>query len=396
MKLHFQNPPFSFEFLRILGEATSGGADINECFATAARIKEGDFEGWHQAWNQTAERIHRIASDCLARGHTVSAREAFLRASNYYRCAEFFLHMEIGVTDPRALSTYEKSVTCFQQAMKLLPFPGEEVKIPYEETTLPGYFCQVDNSGKARPTLLVHGGYDSTMEEQYFETVPAALQRGYNCLTFEGPGQGRLIRRHNLPFRPDWEKVVMPVADYALTRPEVDPARLVLEGRSLGGYLAPRAAAFEHRLAACVAIDGLFSLLPDQFAALVDRSHPVSEEHVTAGLEQAMRHNPSMRWAVCQGMWTMQAKSLADFGQQSARYTLEGVAGQVTCPTLVCDAEQDHFFSGRPQRLYEALRCPKTYLRFTAEDAAEEHCHAGAAFLLNQRVFDWLDETLIV
>jgi len=88
----------------------------------------------------------------------------------------------------------------------------------------------------------------------------------------------------------------------------------------------------------------------------------------------------------------MQATSLADFAQQSARYTLEGLAGQVTCPTLICDAEQDHFFSGQPQRLYEALRCPKSYLRFTAEDAAEEHCHAGAALLLNQRVFDWLDE----
>jgi len=394
MKLHFQHPPFSFEFVRILGEAVAGGSDINECFATAARITEGDFESWHQAWKETAERIHQTAVACLARGHPVSAREAFLRASNYYRCAEFFMHMEIGVTDPRARATYEKSVACFGQALPLLPFPAEEVSIPYEGAALPAYFFQVGESGKARPTLLVHGGYDSTMEEQYFETVPAALQRGYNCLTFEGPGQGRLIRQHDLPFRPDWENVVTPVVDYALTRPEVDPARLCLEGRSLGGYLAPRAAAFEHRLAACVAIDGVFSLMPAQFEALVNRSRPISEEHITAGLEQAMRQSPVMRWAICQGMWTMQAGSLADFARQAASYTLEGLAGQVTCPTLVCDAEQDHFFAGQPQRLHEALRCPKTYLRFTAEDAAEEHCHAGAALVLNQRVFDWLDETL--
>ena len=395
MKIYFRDQNFSFEFLRLLGEAVHGGADINECFVTASRIKEGDFESWHQEWNRTAERIHQIAENCLAHNHMVSAREAFLRASNYYRCAEFFMHMEIGKTDVRAMSTYEKSVNCFQQAMRLFPFVCERVKIPYEGTNLPGYFYRVDPSTTPRSTLLIHGGYDSTGEEQYYETVPDALERGYHCLVFEGPGQGSVIRQQNLSFRPDWEKVVTPVVDYALTRAEIDPKRIILIGKSLGGLLAPRAAAFEHRLAACIAVDGLYSLIPSRYGQIIQKAGAsLSEEQMNAFLEGEMQKDSNVHWAMSQGMWTMQGSSLFDCAIKMQQYSLDGIAGQITCPTLVCDAEADHAFAGQPRMLFEALRCPKTYLLFTAEDAAEEHCHAGAALLLNQRIFDWLDETV--
>ena len=82
------------------------------------------------------------------------------------------------------------------------------------------------------------------------QTAAPALERGYNCLTFEGPGQGGVIRKQKIPFRHDWERVVTPVVDYALTRSEViDPTCIALMGISMGGYLAARAAAFEHRIA---------------------------------------------------------------------------------------------------------------------------------------------------
>jgi hypothetical protein len=111
-------------------------------------------------------------------------------------------------------------------------------------------------------------------------------------------------------------------------------------------------------------------------------------------LEQAMQKDNNLRWAISQGMWTMRASSLYDVTQKMQQYTMEGVAGQITCPTLICDAEGDHAFAGQPKMLFDALNCPKTFLPFTVEDAAEEHCHEGAAFLLNQRVFDWIDETV--
>jgi pimeloyl-ACP methyl ester carboxylesterase len=395
MKIAFQDQNFSFEFLRVLGESIHGGSDINECFATAARIREGDYESWYQEWSRTAERIQLIAEHCLAQGHTISARQAYLRACNYYRCAEFFMHMQIGKNDPRVMDTYQKSLTCFRQAMSFFPFPCEQISLPYQGTSLPGYFYRVDPSATPRPTLLIHGGYDSTAEEQYFETIPDALARGYNCLVFEGPGQGSVIRCQNLPFQPDWENVVTPVLDYALTRPEIDPRRIALLGKSLGGLLAPRAAAYEHRLAACIAVDGVYALIPTEYGKVMGpAAASLSDEQMIAFLEQEMEKNPNVQWAISQGMWTMHGSSLADVAQKMAQYNLEELAGLITCPTLICDAAADHAFAGQPRRLYDELCCPKTYMLFTAEDAAEEHCHAGATLLLNQRLFDWLDETL--
>jgi len=94
----------------------------------------------------------------------------------------------------------------------------------------------------------------------YFAFAVAANRRGYHCLLFDGPGQGRVLIQQGLPMRPDWENVVRPVLDYALTRPEVDPARIALAGWSFGGYLALRGAGGERRLAACIADPGLSGL----------------------------------------------------------------------------------------------------------------------------------------
>jgi hypothetical protein len=90
MKVVFQNPTFALQLIRTIGETYYKAADIGECLSTAYRIKEGDFESWHVEWLKTANRVHKYAEDCLAKGHMVSAREAYLRASNYYRVAESF------------------------------------------------------------------------------------------------------------------------------------------------------------------------------------------------------------------------------------------------------------------------------------------------------------------
>jgi alpha-beta hydrolase superfamily lysophospholipase len=90
-----------------------------------------------------------------------------------------------------------------------------------------------------RPLLIVHTGFDGTGEELYFSTASFAVRRGYNVLIFEGPGQGGVIRTQKIPFRPDWETVVTPVVDYALSRREVDPRKIALMGISFGGYFAP-------------------------------------------------------------------------------------------------------------------------------------------------------------
>ena len=158
MHLVFEDQTFSFELLRTVSYVPYGGADIGECLATASQIREGDFESWYEQWSNRARRVHALADDALQQGKRVSAREAYLRASNYYRTAEFFLHGK--PQDPRILATWGNSRATFRQAIKLMDTPVEQVLIPCEGTQLPGYYYRPDDFHQPCPTLIVHGGYD--------------------------------------------------------------------------------------------------------------------------------------------------------------------------------------------------------------------------------------------
>jgi pimeloyl-ACP methyl ester carboxylesterase len=398
MKIVFQDPTFSLQLLRAIGETYYKGADIGECLSTAYRIKEGDFDSWHVEWLRTAKRVHKYADESLSTGHKISAREAYLRASNYYRVAEFLL---IDPKDPRIQNTWGRSKECFSKASKLFSPPFEPVEIPYEETKLPGYFYKVDDSKSSTPTLIAHGGFDSTLEELYTFAAAPALERGYNCITFEGPGQGGVIRKQKIPFRYDWEKVVTPVVDYALTRTdEVDPKRIALMGFSMGGYLAARAAAFEHRIAACILNDGVFdgydafaSSFPKSLLTAIDNGN---SEIVNTVLDILSESDPNTRFNIKHGMWTAGVNTPFELIQGSKKYTLTNIVKNITCPTLVLEAEKDDSFPGQPKKVFEALTCPKKYILFTEQEGAEEHCQTGASALSNQRIFDWLDDTILV
>ena len=245
MKFLFDDESFSFEALRTTGFANYGGADLGEVLATTATIKNKDESSWLASWRATADRVSELAQQELLAGHRVSAREAFLRASNYYRTAEFF-RRESPALDPLVKVISTSARDSFAAAAALFESPVEPVSIPYEGTTLPGYLYLVDSSGASRPTVVYNNGYDSTLEESYFAVAAAALRRGYNALAFDGPGQGAALREQGLVFRADWEAVITPVIDFALTRPEIAPDKMALFGYSLGGYLVARAAACLH------------------------------------------------------------------------------------------------------------------------------------------------------
>jgi pimeloyl-ACP methyl ester carboxylesterase len=402
MKVIFQDPAFSFQLVRTIGSTYYGGADIGECLSTAYRIKEGDFESWYSEWLATAERVNKYGDNSLSAGHKVSAREAYLRAFNYYGNAEFFLHTN--PQDSRIIDTWQKSVDSFNKAAQvLLPYKVEFVEIPYEGTSLPGYFYKIDDndtsspSSKPKPTLILHTGFDGTQEELYVTSVIAALNRGYNCLTFEGPGQGRVIRKQKIPFRYDWEKVITPVIDFVASNYEgkCDMERLALMGISMGGYLAARAAAFEHRIAACILDDGVYDIYENFMEKLGTLSNAVAQGNATVvntAIETSMYFDTGIRWIMSHGMWAFDAKDPLDFIQKNKDYTLKDVAGNIECPTLVLEAQMDNDFPGGPKKVYDALKCPKKYVLFTAQEGAEDHCQVAALSLSNQRIFDWLDE----
>lgn len=437
MKIFFNDSTFSSQLLRTLGSAYYKCADIGECLSTAYRVKEGDFESWHSEWFKTAERVRKYASESLSKGHFTSAREAFLRSSNYYRSSEFML---IDPSDKRILTTSQLSKECFRQAISLFPFSVDRLQIPYENTTIPGYFFHLRNSNKSenkgyfkekneneminqdkfdhliykedtslpstsnlRPTLIVHGGFDSTIEELYSFAAAPALERGYNCLTFEGPGQGEVIRTQNIPFRHDWENVVTPVIDYLLERKEqynIDPKKIALMGISMGGYLAARAASFEPRLTACILYNGVYdgfdsiqSGFPEDLSKAVNGGNA---DYVNDFLNELMKSDTNIRFNMMHGMWVAGAKSPFELILGAKKYTVKDLLPNIKCPTLVLEAEKDDSFPGQPKKVYDGLSSltpkQKKYIVFTELEGAEEHCQSGAASLTNQRIFDWLDE----
>jgi pimeloyl-ACP methyl ester carboxylesterase len=393
---------FWFETVRAFGAAEYGGSLFGEVLAVASRINPGDYDSWCDAWNGAADRVAKEAADQLSRNHRISARDSYLRATTYYQASEFFLHGD--PKDPRIARAYRLSIDCYKQCAKLCEPLIEPVEIPYEETTLPGYFHHADNSGGPRPTLIVHTGFDGSAEEMHASGARAAVERGYNVLAFDGPGQYGPLHRAGLTFRPDWEKVVTPVVDFALKEPRVDPKRIALMGVSLGGYLAPRAAAFEPRLAALIANDGVYDFgapfratVPSDKWDMFERALKAeSAPRLDEMLAGQMKASPTARWSYNHGMWATGSKSPREFVAKALNYNLrDGVAEAIKCPTLVCDAQGDLFFKEQPQALYDHLTCQKTIIRFTTAEGAGAHCQVGASRLAFARIFDWLDETLV-
>ena len=243
----FNDQSFSFEALRALGYAVYGGADIGEVASTASRIPDGDLTAWYSEWRALAERVHADADRSAAAGHPVSARESYLRASNYYRLCEFYLCVDSS-NDPEIREVGQLSVASFAGAAQLMNPAPQRIRFPYEDTTLPGWWIPADpgtshptggDPDGPRPTLLFHGGFDSTEAELYFCGGAAAARRGYQVLAFAGPGQGSALRDQKLFFRPDWDAVVTPAVNWLLARPDVDPDRIALMGMSFGDTSPP-------------------------------------------------------------------------------------------------------------------------------------------------------------
>src|SRR5580658_1010352 len=142
---------FDYQLVRgMLAGAYGEGGAFGELYSTARRVVDCDINSWAVEWGLTAGRIEAIAEDCLSGGHVVSAREAFLRASLYWRTGLFYLESK----DSRQLAMYHRHRSCFRQASALFDPPIEPVSIPYENgKTLPGYFMRASASGGPRPTL---------------------------------------------------------------------------------------------------------------------------------------------------------------------------------------------------------------------------------------------------
>jgi hypothetical protein len=390
----FEDDDLEFVFLIALGGAYDRVADVGACLAIADRIEDGDARSAHDAFAAAGARLAAIAAQSAAGGHRVSAREAWMQAANYVFASTYLID-RMGAPE-RFAPTWLEHQTLWNRGAALLDPPMEQMRIPYEGTTLPGFVFKVDDSGRRRPLLILNNGSDGGMVAAWTTGIAAALARGYNALTFYGPGKGLALLEQKLPFRPDWEKVIAPVVDYAQSRADVDPERIALLGISQAGYWVPRAAAFEQRIAAAVADPGVMDVsaswmrhLPPEMIALLDggQKEPF-DRFFFEGIDEATKATFAFR-ARPYGLF-----SPYETYRAVRQYTLAGITDRIRCPMLICDPEGEGFWPGQSQQLYDALPGPKTLVKFAGAEGADLHCEPKAPGLRAQRIFDWLDETL--
>jgi pimeloyl-ACP methyl ester carboxylesterase len=378
--------------MRTLSFAIYGGSTIGECYYVASQIRQGSFEDWVKAWRAMAERIESAARKSLENGHRVSAREAFLRACEYYRAAEF--HVFFG-DDPKRYQIWRKSKDAFIEFGKLSDYVFEPLAIPFEGQRLPGYFIKPDDADQKRPTIIVFGGGDSSGEESYFYLGKAALDRGYNVLQIEGPGQrGTVHMNPGSVFRPDYEVPVKTILDYVLSREDVDPERLAIYGLSYGGYIVLRGAIFDERVKACIANPGWLDMYTFFRKGLPTFTHNMSMENAAKILGVSTRFWKLGEFAVDCFKMIYGVDTPLEIFETMKQYNNRGLEHRITCPLLLLAGEgEGDELMGQQRELLANVQSPIKKLHiFKEAEGADAHCMTNNLMYHNQVIFDWLDE----
>src|SRR6266571_6178901 len=297
----FNDQTHHFQTLRALNDIPYDGADTSEVLETIKHVKAGDSDSWYNAWERTGDRVSELAGrtkDPISRGR------AHLRAHNYYRTGEFLLAPH----DQRRAVSWKKNIEAFYRGLDTLGVNYERISAPYGAHHLNALYFPGPQGSEKRPLIVICGGFDSTPEELYFVLVAAGLERGYSVLAYEGPGQGSIIREQGVPFTAEWEKPTAAVLDEYLRTHSRHP-KTVLIGMSMGGYLAPRAAAFDDRIDGVVAYDVFYD-----FGAISSRSVPRLalwlDRHglrplLNLIIKVKAAFSPYLKWALQNSMWVM-------------------------------------------------------------------------------------------
>ena len=390
---------FSFQLLSALALAPYGGSDIAPVLAAATELEAGNFTSYSNSFYSLANSTKEAALDPDNSYDPVNVRDAWFAAATYFRQADFYLHGDW--TDPLIETLWDEQLEAFDHAIAALPIPGRRIEISADNFTIEAIWYAASGDKAKRPTMIVGNGYDGAQEDLYSTIVVPALARGWNCITYEGPGQPTVRRRQQLGFIPDWERVVTPVVDYVLTEESavVDPSSLVLFGFSFGGYLAARAAAFEPRLSAVVLDGGIYdafeafsSQLPPEALELFDSGNKTAFDGAILSAVSEPDTPTTLRWGVEQGTWAFKIKSPFDFLESTKEYTIKDVVDRIDMPVLVMDAEFETFFAGQAEQVSKALGSRGTYHVFKGE--AGYHCQLGAFQELNRVMFAWIHKKL--
>jgi pimeloyl-ACP methyl ester carboxylesterase len=342
---------------------------------------------------QAAARMTSMSDfsrEMLALARRASAEGRDLHASSYFRAAEFFLPFG----DPDKIRCYEAYRERFDRVAAALPLERHE--IPFRGGLLPA--VRFAAAGTARDTVVLHGGFDSYMEEFFF-WGPDLAARGFDVVMFEGPGQGAALRRHGLTMSPAWEEPVAAVLDHFA----IERASLV--GLSLGGCLGLRAAAFEPRVERVVAWDVLFDffdcfaerLPPQVVQKLVESSDAGDDAAVNAMFAAQARAGGSGVWALAHGQHISGSATPADFVRWLRAMSTRSCSARVRADVLLLAGAADHIVPLRQlAQQMEALTSARSVTAriFTAAEHADSHCQVGNLPLVHEVITAFLEQHL--
>ncbi|WP_103344099.1 alpha/beta hydrolase family protein [Amycolatopsis sp. CA-126428] len=365
--------------LGVVATLNSGGL-IDEVDRACRPIREAAAQGedagtreFLRAWTALTDQLVGQAEAAEKAGHPRTAGQLYARATNYLCQAERLQ----SASAPGRLDTYRRVLELQQKALELVSPAVTRVAVPFEGTTLPAYFSA---AGPGAPVMILWNGLDSTKEHMYSSGHWAELAaRGISCLMVDCPGSGEALRLQGLTARVETEGWATACVDYLETRADVDATRIGLAGWSLGGYYAPRAAAFEKRLALVVAWGANHDWGAVQRRRLEregERPVPHYWEHV---------------------LWVWGHDDLETFPEFADAVHLDGVVEHITVPFLICHGENDRQIPVRyAHRSYDqAVNSPNRHLRlFTAEEGATEHIGLDHLAHTSTYIADWVADTL--
>jgi len=309
------------------------------------------YRAYYEEFLALGRRLRRLGNQPARARRGVTARDCYLRAATYLDQALYFTLASATPTRAQEAAVYREMESCFAAAAARFVPAFKRVSIPYERRTLPGWLLTPAGSRIRRPTLILNNGSDAQNVDLLVSGGLAALERGWNALIFEGPGQGSNLFLHGIPFRPDWEKVITPVVTWLRDRPEVDKRRIALFGSSFGGYLVPRAAAF--------------------------------------GLPSTTRFQITKRSEIYgNGSFYDKMRLARDFLLSRA------VVGKISAPAIIAQAAEEQFFPDQSKQLHHWLHVKKSLATFTVAEGAQFHCEPMAPTLRNDTVLDWLEANL--
>jgi len=393
----FATRDFNSQLQRSLGKVYLGAASVGEAMAVADAIADGDTAGWHAAWRRLADDLEERAGAARAGGHDAVARGLYLRASEAFRQASFFHRVDLDCAELQA--AWPRAAACFSAALELMAVVHAPLAIPFEGRHLHATLVAPAEGDGPWPVLILPSGYDSCVEEALEMNGLSALREGYAVLGLDGPGQGKTLYdpATRAFMRADYGPVLTAAVDALVARPEVDGARIAAIGCSFGGYLVPRGAAEEHRLAAMVADPGQYDIgaalvarLPPALVARIDEDGEeavAAFEALAASPDGALLFGPRR---TAHGCTTVQgyARALRDFHNRDA-------APKIACPSLICDNEVDVISTGQGHQLAAAMTgATVEFVRFTAAEGAGGHCEGMGREVFDERVYPWLRRVL--